>query len=190
MNVKSFLTAGALALAVALPAYAQPKPPKPAKIHWETLNLTQQQRDQLYSIRYNAEPRIYEKRQILHQLEEQKHALRWRDNYTLEEAKDIQRRITAARGEVDLLKVEMDYALFNVLTPEQKAWARPQYRRAAPPPPPHLQQGYAPTPPHLQQGAYAPQPVPPHLQQGAYAPAPQGAYAPAPAQPAPAAPKR
>ncbi len=186
MNVKSFLTAGALALAVALPAYAQPKPPKPAKIHWETLNLTQQQRDQLYSIRYNAEPRIYEKRQILHQLEEQKHALRWRDNYTLEEAKDIQRRITAARGEVDLLKVEMDYALFNVLTPEQKAWARPQYRRAAPPPPPYLQQG-----------AYAPQPVPPHLQQGGYAPAPapQGAYAapaPAPAQPAPApaAPKR
>ena len=139
VNIKRFLAVSAVALALPLaaPVSAEPffvddfggrhkmgKHAKHGKIRWETLNLTQQQQDRIYAIRHNADPQFREKKRALQQLKEQMFELRQKDNYTLEELTNLQKRISAARSEIELLRVETDYAIFNVLTPEQKTKAR------------------------------------------------------------------
>ena len=139
VNIKRFLAVSAVALALPLaaPVSAEPffaddfggrhkmgKRAKHGKIRWETLNLTQQQQDRIYAIRHNADPQFREKKRNLWQLKEQMFELRQKDNYTLEELTNLQKRISAARSEIELLRVETHYAIFNVLTPEQKVQAK------------------------------------------------------------------
>lgn len=88
------------------------------------VQLSQQQDDEIFKLRHNAEPKMREKRQNIRQLEEELFLLKNSDKYTLNAAKEIQKRISQARADLDLMRVELDYAVFNVLTPEQKAQTR------------------------------------------------------------------
>ena len=143
VNIKRFLATSAVALALPLAGNAVAGcggfdgpgdgffdgPKKHQKHRFAGLNLTDKQNDQIFAIRHNAEPQLRDKMKTLRELKKQMFELRKADNYSLDAAKDLQRKISATRGELDLLQLETDYALFNVLTPEQKA----QTRQAPPP---------------------------------------------------------
>lgn len=138
VNIKRFLATSAVALALPLASNAMAGcgawdrggadffsgPQKHQKHRLAALNLTDKQNDQIFAIRHNAEPQLRDKMKTLRQLKDKMFELRNTDNYSLDAAKDLQRQINTTRGELDLLRLETDYAIFNVLTPEQKLQAR------------------------------------------------------------------
>lgn len=133
VNIKRFLATSAVALALPLAGNAVAGcggfggdgffdgPKKHQKHRFAGLNLTEKQNDQIFAIRHNAEPKFRDKMKNLRQLKDKMFELRKTDNYSLDAAKDLQQKINTARGELELLRLETDYAIFNVLTPEQKA---------------------------------------------------------------------
>ncbi len=143
-TLKSTVLAAALALAIPL-ASAQPadgmmgkhpmkahkmgkvgKPGKMGKMGkpFYGIQLSEKQQDEIFNINHNAEPQFREKRKALRQLEEEMAQLKNSDKYSLATAKDLQSRISAQRAEMDLMRAETDFAIFNVLTPEQKVELR------------------------------------------------------------------
>ena len=146
VNIKRFLATSAVALALPLAGNAiagcagfGPDDDffggykKHQKYRFAGLNLTEKQNDQIFAIQHNAEPQLRNKMKTLRDLKKQMFELRKTNDYSLDSAKDLQRKINATRGELDLLRLETDYAVFNVLTPEQKAQthqAPPPFERA------------------------------------------------------------
>lgn len=162
--LKRFLAVSAVALALPLPAAAQPRPdgapgprcdgspapahhhngpggpfmpgegPMPGFIHG--LDLTDAQRDKIFAIGHEQAPQMREKLKAAHKAREELRALVTSPQYDEAKAKALADTEARSMAEVGLLKARSDHAIYALLTAEQRKKAEElKTKRGSPPPP-------------------------------------------------------
>lgn len=85
------------------------------------LDLTDEQKNQVRALQEKSFAATEQYREQLRQLQEQKRALIHSDNFNVETAKELANKEAALMAEMDLNRMVTQNAVYNVLTPEQKA---------------------------------------------------------------------
>ncbi|MGO3743502.1 Spy/CpxP family protein refolding chaperone [Kerstersia sp.] len=89
--------------------------------HFERLDLSEAQRDQLFNIRHQAEPALHESRKALRQASRELRDLGRAKKLDTDALKRASDALGNAVAEEARLRVQRDNALYHVLTPEQRA---------------------------------------------------------------------
>lgn len=159
---RRFLAISAIALALPLPALAQPRPDRepgprcdggPGPGHFgggpadrfahgagpmpgflQGLDLTDAQRDKIFAIGHEQAPQLREKFKVAHQAREELRTLVSSPQYDEPKAKALAEKEARSMAEIALLKARSDHAIYALLTQEQRKKAEElKARRGAPP---------------------------------------------------------
>lgn len=148
-NIKRFLSATALALAIPLTAAANPGNPRAGEggsdcgamtghriqgggmghhamgglmspRHLHALNLSEAQHDKVFEIRHGQAPGMREKGKALHKAEAELRQLTSTPDYSEGKAKALADQIGKLTFEMTLARSKSDHQIYEILTPEQR----------------------------------------------------------------------
>ena len=84
------------------------------------LDLTESQRDKLFSIKHAQEQLLYEQEKIVRNSHIDLHKLATSDQYDDNKAKEITEKLGKALGTIALIHAQKHHQIFALLTPEQR----------------------------------------------------------------------